>query len=217
MYINCDIAGDTPDHTKVSIRSQRHFPDLFSIVMSLEYAILSTLLASPCSGYDLAKQFDGSLGFFWKARHQQIYRALNKLETQGWLAAETIPQQGKPSKNIYALTTEGRAGLQVWLQHPCEPPMLKNELLVKLFAGELLSRDCAIAALTRHRQRHCDRLTTYELIEQQDYPDVAHLSLAQRMKYLTLRNGIRYERDRVAWCDEAIALLSATPDASRDP
>lgn len=180
--------------------------------MSLEYAILSTLFTSPCSGYDLAKQFDGSLGFFWQARHQQIYRALNKLETQGWLVAETIPQQGKPSKNIYALTAAGRAELQAWVQYPCEPPMLKNELLLKLFAGELLSRDCAIAALTRHRQRHCDRLTTYELIAQQDYPDVAQLSLAERMKYLTLRNGIRYERDRLAWCEEAIALLAATPD-----
>lgn len=30
-------------------------------------AILSALTECPCSGYDLTKQFDGSLGFFWKA------------------------------------------------------------------------------------------------------------------------------------------------------
>ena len=31
------------------------------------------------SGYELAKTFDSSIGFFWKADHQQIYRELSKL------------------------------------------------------------------------------------------------------------------------------------------
>jgi len=39
--------------------------------MALAHAILSALTECPCSGYDLTKQFDGSLGFFWKASYQQ--------------------------------------------------------------------------------------------------------------------------------------------------
>ena len=44
--------------------------------MSLAHAILVSLVCEPKSGYDLAKQFDGTVGFFWQATHQQIYRDL---------------------------------------------------------------------------------------------------------------------------------------------
>ncbi|MCS6814837.1 MAG: PadR family transcriptional regulator, partial [Cyanobacteria bacterium] len=61
--------------------------------MALSHALLSLLLHQPSSGYDLAKQFDcsveGSVGFFWGASHQQIYRELTRLEEQGWLRSET--------------------------------------------------------------------------------------------------------------------------------
>jgi hypothetical protein len=33
--------------------------------MALSHAILAVLANWACSGYDLAKQFDGSVGFFW--------------------------------------------------------------------------------------------------------------------------------------------------------
>jgi len=32
--------------------------------MALAHAILAALINAPCSGYDLAKRFDGSVGFF---------------------------------------------------------------------------------------------------------------------------------------------------------
>ncbi|MEU0155402.1 PadR family transcriptional regulator [Micromonospora fulviviridis] len=42
--------------------------------MSLEHAILVSLLEQPASGYELARRFDRSIGRFWTATHQQIYR-----------------------------------------------------------------------------------------------------------------------------------------------
>ena len=40
--------------------------------MALTHAILTALLEEDLTGYELAKQFDVSLGFFWTASHQQI-------------------------------------------------------------------------------------------------------------------------------------------------
>src|SRR3974390_2061661 len=52
-------------------------------VVALGDAILACLTERPMTGYELAKTFDSSIGFFWKADHQQIYRELSKLRDRG--------------------------------------------------------------------------------------------------------------------------------------
>ncbi|MER7163689.1 PadR family transcriptional regulator, partial [Streptomyces lydicus] len=47
--------------------------------MSLPHAILTALLEKPSSGLELTRRFDRSIGYFWSATHQQIYRELGKL------------------------------------------------------------------------------------------------------------------------------------------
>jgi len=37
------------------------------------------------TGYELAKTFDSSIGFFWKTDHQQIYRELSRLRDRGYI------------------------------------------------------------------------------------------------------------------------------------
>ena len=51
--------------------------------MSLAHALLTSLLEQPSSGYDLARRFDKSIGHFWQATHQQIYRELGRMEKAG--------------------------------------------------------------------------------------------------------------------------------------
>ena len=41
--------------------------------MSLKHAILTLLESQPGSGYDLVKRFKDGLGYFWNAKHQQVY------------------------------------------------------------------------------------------------------------------------------------------------
>jgi hypothetical protein len=69
------------------------YPLPFTSIMSLSHAILATLSNGCYSGYDLSKQFAGSVGFFWHATQQQIYRELTKLEAQGYLSAEVVITQ----------------------------------------------------------------------------------------------------------------------------
>ena len=176
--------------------------------MALSHAILATLLNQPCSGYDLRKRFESSVGFFWQANFQQIYRELNKLEEQGLLTAETIHQQNRPDKKIYQVTQAGQDNLTAWIAQPCAVAPLRDDLLVKLFAGYLVPKEIILTELRQHQTEHRERLAVYQQIEQQFFPKPDKLSIEEKFRYMTLLNGIRYETEWLAWCDEAIATFS---------
>ena len=87
-------------------------------LVALGDAILACLTERPMTGYELAKTFDTSIGFFWKANHQQIYRELTKLRDRGHIQGREVVQSGKPNKLVYTLTPEGRAALRHWGARP---------------------------------------------------------------------------------------------------
>jgi DNA-binding PadR family transcriptional regulator len=175
--------------------------------MALSHAILAVLTNQPCSGYDLAKQFDGSVGFFWHATHQQIYRELTKLEQQGLIDLEVMRQDGKPDRKCYSINAAGQTLLQAWICQPAALEPAKEELLVKLFVGHLVPTADLINLLTTQRSLHAENLATYETIAAQFFANPDALSLEERCQYLTLRAGIHHETGWLEWFDEAIAQL----------
>ncbi|MGB8702171.1 MAG: PadR family transcriptional regulator [Thermosynechococcaceae cyanobacterium] len=175
--------------------------------MSLAYAILAALTEAECSGYDLAKTFDGSIGYFWAATHQQIYRELAHLESEGWVTSQTIEQTERPNKKLFSLTPLGRSKLTEWIAQPSKASKHKEEILVKLFAGHLAEPAVLIIELQRVRQHHQQQLQEYRQIEAQFF--APPLTYGAKCQYLTLRQGIRYETSWLDWCDEAIALLNS--------
>lgn len=175
--------------------------------MSLTHAILASLIESCCSGYDLAKRFDGSIGFFWQASHQQIYRELSKLDKLGWITSEIIIQEGRPDKKKYRVTHVGKLKLQEWIAKPCEPMPVKDDLLVKIFSGHIVPYDTIFQEIEHHRKAHIEKLSTYKDLEQRYFQNPQQLSRVAKFQYLTLRRGIRDETQWLDWCDEAIELL----------
>ena len=95
--------------------------------MALEHAILVSLLEKPGSGYELARRFERSIGYFWTATHQQIYRVLKRMENDGWIDAREVPQHGRPDKKAYSVADLGRAALTSWLHDPIEPETVRSE------------------------------------------------------------------------------------------
>ncbi|MFD9692876.1 PadR family transcriptional regulator, partial [Kitasatospora sp. NPDC059088] len=63
--------------------------------MSLPHAILTALLEKPSSGLELTRRFDRSIGYFWSATHQQIYRELGKLEESELIRAQPAAQPAR--------------------------------------------------------------------------------------------------------------------------
>lgn len=175
--------------------------------MSLAYALLVSLVQEPKSGYDLAKQFDGSVGFFWQATHQQIYRELTKLEQQNLISAESIAQEGRPDKKIFSVTDLGLSHLKIWLMQSSDVEPVKDEFLLKIYAGYLIPEEAITQKIKYHRQLHQQQLETYQAIESNFFSHPEKCNIESRFAYLTLRRGINFEKGWLDWCDEVLSIL----------
>lgn len=189
--------------------------------MALEHAILVSLLEKPGSGYELARRFERSIGYFWTATHQQIYRVLKRMESDGLLAVREVPQQGRPDKKEYSVADAGRTALSGWLHEPIEPESLRHDLAVKIRGAAFDDPAALTREVERHRQVHADRLAHYLAGERRDFtgpeaptpPDAG-----QELQHVVLRGGIAYERMTVAWLDDVLSTVrrigeSSHPDA----
>lgn len=184
--------------------------------MALGDAILACLTERPMTGYELAKTFDASIGFFWKADHQQIYRELTRLRDRGQVVGREVVQSSKPNKLVYTLTSEGRAALRHWGAKPSSPPSIKDDMLVRLFALDDLDIDPLRADLMARLEHHRDRLSRFERILNKRFPQ-GTASSADTGKLLCLRMGVRHERAVAEWCEEALETLSAASGATVMP
>jgi DNA-binding PadR family transcriptional regulator len=177
--------------------------------MALSHAILVSLLDRPQSGYELGKRFEKTVGFFWKASYQQIYQQLHKMAQAGWVSGETVQQSERPNRIVYELTDCGREALHAWVETPTDPPSVKEELLVKLFAMGDVDTATLLEELQRRLAFHQDRLTWYEAVMAEHYPDETKLGTRQRGRYLGLRMGILSEEASLIWCEEAITQVNS--------
>ncbi|HVK23380.1 MAG TPA: PadR family transcriptional regulator [Actinokineospora sp.] len=175
--------------------------------MALEHAILVSLTERAGSGYELTRRFDKSIGFFWRATHQQIYRVLKRMDEAGWVHVEHVPQDGKPDKKVYTVTPDGAAEIERWVGEPSAPLELRDELAVKLRAAAHGDLAAMIAEVERHGAHHAERLALYEAMERRDFPDPDRLTGSALHQFLVLRGGVSAERGFVAWCDEVSAAL----------
>jgi len=176
--------------------------------MALGDAILACLTERPMTGYELAKTFDSSIGFFWKADHQQIYRELSRLRDKGHVQGREVVQTGKPNKLVYTLTAEGRAALKHWAARPSVPPSIKDDLLVRLYALDSVDIEPLRTDLMARLEHHRDRYERYERLLNKRFPD-GTAPPADLGKMLGLRIGMRHEGVVVEWCEEALDALSA--------
>src|SRR5262249_43081920 len=172
-------------------------------IMALAHAILTTLLDDRLTGYQLAKRFDASIGFFWRASHQQIYQELYRLARDGFVKGSVVEQADRPNRIPYAITAKGRRRLLDWAAEPSPPAPLarvKDDLLVKCQAPALVPPAELRGQILARRVHHASRLEAYERIAAKVFPRPAALHGKALGQYISLRAGIRYER---AWLDWA--------------
>ena len=175
--------------------------------MSLRHAILAMLDIEPGSGYDLVKRFDQSVGHFWSASYQQIYRELQKLESADFLQAEDIAQQGKPDKKNYQVTDQGVLELQSWLEKPAKTMKVKEPLLIKVLAGGRADKAKLIDDIRQQKHLHAETLQQYAelndfFIKLGDSLTEAHFLLHQ-----TVKLGIKMEQAWLEWAEQTIDAI----------
>ncbi|MGW0821684.1 PadR family transcriptional regulator [Streptomyces sp. NPDC002845] len=178
--------------------------------MSLPHAILTALLEKPSSGLELTRRFDKSIGYFWSATHQQIYRELGKLEGEGYIRALPSEQPTRGQKKSYEVLPAGREELARWTATPQDPKPLRDALLLRLRASAVVGTAGIEADLRRHLSLHQRQLAEYETIQERDFgPD--RTSPQDRLQHLILRAGIDLETFWTEWLTHALEEFEQLP------
>ncbi|MFB8774245.1 PadR family transcriptional regulator [Streptomyces broussonetiae] len=178
--------------------------------MSLPHAILTALLEKPSSGLELTRRFDRSIGYFWSATHQQIYRELGRLETEGLIRALPAEQPARGQKKSYEVLPAGRAELARWTAASQDPKPQRDALLLRLRAAAVVGTAGIEADLRRHLDLHLKQLAEYEEIERRHFPP-GRDSPEDRLRHLVLRAGIDLETFWTRWLTQALEEFAEVP------
>ncbi|GAB3652568.1 PadR family transcriptional regulator [Nocardioides korecus] len=183
--------------------------------MALEHALLVALSERPGTGIELTRRFDRTIGFFWQATHQQIYRTLRRMEADGWVRAEATG--GRSTERRYSPTDEGRRALATWVEAPTDPAVLRSELAVKLRGASYADRATLLAHLRALREDHRLRRHHYEQLERDQFPDPAAVTGRALDAWLVLRGGIRQEQFWIDWLTDYLDAWARTTPAPGTP
>jgi DNA-binding PadR family transcriptional regulator len=126
----------------------------------LKYALLALLARAEQHGYELKAAFEALLGGTWPLNIGQVYTVLSKLEHEGLVECEVVPQDKVPDRKVYSLTEEGRRELLAWMEEPTASSVkLRDEIFLKLILQETAQIGDATALIWSQRQGHMDALS----------------------------------------------------------
>ncbi|MDN3265159.1 PadR family transcriptional regulator [Streptomyces sp. CSDS2] len=186
--------------------------------MALRNAVMAALLEREASGYDLAKEFDASVANFWTTTPQQLYRELERMESEGLIAARVVEQERRPNKRLFSLTDAGLAAVRAYVaEPPRKPTAIRDELLVKVQCADFGDIE-AVRAAVRDRMRHAaDKLARYERLRErllQGRSEDDYFAEAERIgPYLTLLRGMSFERENLRWGELTLRRLEQRASA----
>ena len=181
--------------------------------MALRHAILAALLEGEASGYELSKRFDVSVANFWTATPPQLYRELERLTEDGLLSARLVEQERRPNKRVFSVTEAGLDELRAFTFAPTRPTAIRDELLVKLQATDVVDARAVSAAIAERVDQARAKLALYDalrdrLLDGRTEPEFLHS--AERIgPYLTLMRGRSFERENIAWGEHVLVALAA--------
>lgn len=182
--------------------------------MSLPHALLTALVERPSAGSDLAARFDRSIGYFWHATHQQIYRELARLEAEGLI--ESLPEEPtRGRRRAYRILPAGKKELKRWIAAGGGTPSpLRDDLMVRLWAEAAVGPTGLAEALAGRQAAHREQLALYQSFEARDYPGPPD-SREAALHLLVLQAGIRYERFWIDFLAQARDVLARPGPDSR--
>ncbi len=169
------------------------------------YAIMALLTIQPMSGYDVRRAL-ASIGGFWHESDGQIYPTLKKLVADGLAVKAVERQEGKPDRHVHSLTPAGQEAITEWLRLTAVPTRLRDELLLKLFFGHLLSPEDSRHQLEQYQTQMQENLAQYVHLQE---VLLEHMKESPELPFrlMTVRNGIMTAQAALDWCAECLQTL----------
>jgi DNA-binding PadR family transcriptional regulator len=167
------------------------------------HAILGLLSLRPWTTYELAKQVQKSLGWFWPRAERKLYDEPKRLVAEG-LASSEREMTGARPRTVYAVTGPGRDALRDWLGEAPAPPTLEFEGMIKVFFADGGSLEQLRATLTSIAETAEARLVELQAkvdehaSEDVPFPERLHLNT------ISLQFIIGHERNIGSWARWAL-------------
>ncbi|MFD3500791.1 PadR family transcriptional regulator [Streptomyces sp. NPDC058678] len=173
---------------------------------------MAALLEGEASGYDLAKGFDASVANFWTATPQQLYRELERMESEGLIAARVVEQERRPNKRLFTLTDAGLKAVRAYTAElPGKPTAIRDELMVKVQCVDAGDIEAVRAGIAERMEWATAKLASYERLRGRlldGRTEDEYFATAERIgPYLTLIRGVAFERDNLEWGRLALMRL----------
>lgn len=185
-----------------------------SPVSTTAHAVLGLLSLRSWTTYELAKQVQRSIGWFWPRAERKLYDEPKRLVAAG-LAASTAQMTGARPRTVYTITARGRKALRAWLSESPAPPALEFEGLVKVFFADNGDLEQLRATLQSIAATSDLRLADLEeKVDQNAAPDVPFPD-RRAINQVALRFQVDHERSIGAWARwamEQVAEWRSTTD-----
>jgi PadR family transcriptional regulator, regulatory protein AphA len=130
--------------------------------VSLRHALLGVLKDRPLTGYDLVRQFQGTLGFLWSAPQSQIYPELRRMEAAGLVTATVAPRGQRAQKRIYSVTDAGMAELRRWATDFMPLPAQRDPVHLKAAFFDMASLEAVREQLRAHVAQYQWRIEQWQ-------------------------------------------------------
>ena len=169
------------------------------------YALLGLLSVRDWTTYELAKQVQRSLNWFWPRAERKLYDEPKRLVADG-LATATRQHTGQRARTVYRITRSGRAALRQWLGEPPAARSVEFEGMVKVFFADAGSKEQLLATLECIKQEADARLTSLSEMassEPTPFPHRRHLSA------LTLKMHHEQEQALRRWAQWATKQVAS--------
>ncbi|MCX5042832.1 PadR family transcriptional regulator [Aldersonia sp. NBC_00410] len=175
------------------------------------YALLGLLSVRSWTTYELAKQVQRSLNWFWPRAERKLYDEPKRL-VAGGLATAVQEQQGKRPRTVYQITPEGRAALGDWLGEPPAPRTLEFEGMVKIFFADGGSLDQLVGTLDAIEEEAIERMSALAEMAAAPpvFPERAHISaLTMKLHFAQEDAVLQWAR----WAKEQVTQWESARDA----
>ena len=171
------------------------------------YAMLGLLALRPWTTYELAKQMQRSVRWFWPRAERKLYEEPKRLAALGLATSETTTT-GRRRSTVYRITPAGRRALTDWLRAgPGAPMQVEMEAMIRVFFADGASPEdlratlAAVGAQANDTLAELGMLAAGTLSEEDDFPERRATNAVALELWVRLHETVR---DWSTWAQEEV-------------
>lgn len=172
--------------------------------MSLKYMVLGCLKETPIHGYDMLRRIFRDFSEQGpEVNSGQLYTLLNRMEAEGLVEREVVPQDKAPNRKMIRITPSGEEEFDQWLMSDAaEKEYIRYDFfhrygfLYKVNHFNKLSREERIAKIDAQISQMEEKLANFIVAE----ADMTHRG-TDPYRLLILQFGIEMQKTKIAWLE----------------